>query len=236
VEKSRLGYWFPKLEAAGLPVPKTHIIKASEDELKAIWESFETSIQSGVIPLAERVKQVIEAVGYPAFLRTDLFSGKHDWEHACYITETSDIAEHLVYIAYFWECVNMVASPSDVWVVREFLPTIPHGVCRKYGHMPICKEFRFFVDGGTLLCWHPYWPEKSLCVGDAIFDDPNFSYADFCVPDSLDELITLATAAGAAVGGQWSVDLLETSRGWYITDMGEAHKSFHWDGCPHQKG
>ena len=46
------------------------------------------------------------------------------------------------------------------------------------------------------------------------------------------ELRNLASAAGKAVGGEWSVDILETRRGWYITDMAEAYKSWHWEGCP----
>ena len=39
----------------------------------------------------------------------------------------------------------------------------------------------------------------------------------------------LASQAGKACGGQWSVDLLETDRGWYITDMAEAVKSYGYD-------
>jgi hypothetical protein len=46
-------------------------------------------------------------------------------------------------------------------------------------------------------------------------------------------LTELANAAGRAVGGVWSIDLLETRRGWMVTDMAEAHKSWHeWPECP----
>lgn len=31
----------------------------------------------------------------------------------------------------------------------------------------------------------------------------------------------------------WSVDVLETRRGWFVTDMAEAARSFHWPGCEH---
>jgi hypothetical protein len=44
---------------------------------------------------------------------------------------------------------------------------------------------------------------------------------------------TFAKAAGCAVGGAWSVDILETKRGWFVTDMAEASKSFHWPECPY---
>jgi hypothetical protein len=45
---------------------------------------------------------------------------------------------------------------------------------------------------------------------------------------------TFAKAAGCAVGGAWSVDILETKRGWFVTDMAEAEKSFHWPECPYK--
>jgi hypothetical protein len=58
------------------------------------------------------------------------------------------------------------------------------------------------------------------------------------LPSSLDgkterQLTDLANAAGQAVGGAWSVDVLETRRGWYVTDMAEAASSCHeWPDCP----
>jgi hypothetical protein len=98
--------------------------------------------------------------------------------------------------------------------------------------MPICREFRFFVSGGDIKCWHPYWPLAALEQGGASFTAGNFDYAEFSRADDELTIKQLAAEAGAAVGGEWSVDILETERGWYITDMAEAHKSFHWEGCP----
>jgi hypothetical protein len=47
------------------------------------------------------------------------------------------------------------------------------------------------------------------------------------------KLTEYANSAGCAVGGAWSTDLLETRRGWMVTDMAEAHKSWHdWPDCP----
>jgi hypothetical protein len=31
------------------------------------------------------------------------------------------------------------------------------------------------------------------------------------------------------------VDILETKRGWFVTDMAEAGKSWHWPGCKNEK-
>ena len=49
-------------------------------------------------------------------------------------------------------------------------------------------------------------------------------------------LVQLATKAGRALGGSWSVDILETARGWFITDMAEADRSFHLPDCPNAEG
>jgi len=57
------------------------------------------------------------------------------------------------------------------------------------------------------------------------------NYEALCRMDDESALVMLATQAGKAVGGAWSVDILETERGWYVTDMAEAHKSSHWEGC-----
>jgi hypothetical protein len=51
--------------------------------------------------------------------------------------------------------------------------------------------------------------------------------------DTERQLTDLANAAGRAVGGAWSIDVLETRRGWYVTDMAEAASSWHeWPECP----
>jgi len=236
-DMTRLSYWFPKIQAAGLPVPKTEIIKSEDDETQAFYEL----ALDGVDPkgkmdsLVCRIRKAGEMMGFPCFLRTDHTSAKHDWERTCYLKESSDISNHMAYILNFWEMVNWMAPRCDVWVVREFLPTIPIGACPKYSNMPVCKEFRFFVDGPEVKCWHPYWPLKALNEGGAIYNSEDFSYEDFCQTPDINELRNLASAAGKAVGGEWSVDILETRRGWYITDMAEAYKSWHWEGCPNGK-
>lgn len=119
--------------------------------------------------------------------------------------------------------------------MREYLPIIPHGICRNYGNMPVCREFRFFVDDGVIRCRHPYWPDHALEQGG--LNLTLAKYNELCrLPDMNDGLEPeaidrLAEAAGRAVGGSWSIDILETKRGWFVTDMAEAHKSYHWEAC-----
>jgi hypothetical protein len=234
VDKTSLSYWFPKLEAAGLPVPKTILIKADDNEVEQIYKAGLNGEELGIDgqQLISRIKIAADSMGYPCFLRTDHTSAKHEWEETCYLPYAEAIESHVYAIINFWECIQMVAPWADVWVIRELLPTLPLGVCPRYGNFPICREFRFFVKDEEIICWHPYWPDGALRDGGAQYDK-NWDYEllTHTTDREVLELAELASAAGKAVGGEWSVDILETKNGWMLTDMAEASKSWHWPGC-----
>lgn len=238
-----LSYWFPKLQAAGLPVPRTAILRMSCAAQQAIMAGFDgkdgTPEQASELKAFCRELEYLAApLGWPVFLRTDYTSGKHEWARTCCLTRPEDIPRQVFALAGHSELAGIIGLPWDTWVVREFLPTQPWGVAPRFGNMPLCREFRFFVDGPAIACWHPYWPLEALEQGEV--DDPDVDNAVLChemgkLDDiTLNELRGLAAAAGQAVGGRWSVDLLETARGWYVTDMAEADKSWHWPDCPNK--
>jgi hypothetical protein len=235
IDKTALSYWFPKIEAAGLPVPRTAILRMPVAAQESIWAGFDGKDGTPEQYVALRtffdgVVNTASGLGYPCFLRTDHTSGKHRWRDTCFLRSGDDVPSHVFSLAEFSECSDIIGLPWDTWAVREYLPIIPFGNCPRYGDMPICREFRFFVDGGNVRCCHPYWPREALTEGGA----HRLDYAALCEQPAGYHLHVLASAAGRAVGGAWSVDLLETQRGWYITDMAEAEKSFHWEGCcPH---
>jgi hypothetical protein len=80
-----------------------------------------------------------------------------------------------------------------------------------------------------VVCEHCYWPLDALNRGGFAADVPEGWYDEFShVPDGLHEL---ASRAGAALGGDWSVDIIETTASWYVTDCAEAARSFHFEGC-----
>jgi len=229
IDKTALSYWFSKIEAAGLPVPKTKIVNITPEAEKAIWAAIDGKSSGDAWPFYCKLADAANEIGFPCFLRTGHTSNKHQWQDTCYLKSAKEIPLHVFNLVEFSLCCDFAGLPWDVWVVREFLPTIPFGVCPRYGNMPICKEFRFFVDGGEVRCYHPYWPKEALEEGGAV----NLDYEGLCrLAD--DTPFSLAVAAGAAVGGSWSVDILETRRGWFVTDMAEAEKSFHWEGCEKQ--
>jgi hypothetical protein len=96
--------------------------------------------------------------------------------------------------------------------------------------MPLCREFRFFVADGEVRCSHPYWPTEAIEQGGA---SPALS-VELARPENYGAAAELAQRVSRAIEGAWSVDILETKRGWFVTDMAEAEKSFHWEGCPAQ--
>lgn len=228
IDRTALSFWFPQLAAAGLPVPRTKIVPMPLPAQEDMWAAFDGADgKNGALPafFAEIDRTALE-FGYPVFLRTDHTSNKHFWKDTCFLTSAAAIPQHVFNLAEFSEIADMLGMPWTNWVVREMLPTIPVSVCPDYGDMPVCREFRFFVDDGVIRCRHPYWPREALEQGGAQVAD----YDAFCeLPDGLD---ALAVAAGRAVPGSWSIDLLETERGWFVTDMAEADRSYHWPSCP----
>ena len=238
-----MAYWFPKIEAAGLPVPKTFMHVMPEEAQAAVWEAFDqpgphdpTALNPALERFFEQVEASAAQIGFPIFLRTGRTSGKHEWDNTCNVKTAPELRAHIYQIAYFSECASMFGELNWTnWAVREFLPIKPYGVCPDYENMPINREFRFFAEDGKVLCHHPYWPPMALERGGAVMDAAR--YRELCDPaDDLPALIELAERASKAVGGAWSVDLLETERGWYLTDMAVASRSWHWPECPHGGG
>lgn len=230
MDKTALSYWFPNLVAAGLPVPRTTIIQMPKAAQEDIWDAFDGKEGSGgMAAFCDTLRAAMEPMGFPCFLRTDHTSGKHNWKRTCFVTDSAKVGAHVFAIAEFSECASLMGMPWDTWVVREFLPTKPLGVCPAYGDMPVCREFRYFVDGGTIRCRHPYWPPQALIDGGAEAIPP--SLYDLTGSEA-EKIARLAELAGKAVGGAWSVDILDTERGWFITDLAEASRSYHWSGCP----
>lgn len=239
VDKTALSYWFPLIQAAGVPVPRTEIIKMPEEAQQNVWNAFDGKLDGNVesfTGFCRSIEAAASNMGYPFFLRTDHTSGKHSWDKTCFVRFAQDIPTHVFAIAEFSECCSLMGLPWDVWAVREYLPIMPVGACPGYGNMPVTREFRFFVDDGVIRCRHPYWPGHAIEQGGLYLKA--IAYEDLCTPRTDEDTATidrLAQLAGKAVGGSWSIDLLETGRGWFVTDMAEANKSFHWEGCPHQE-
>jgi len=255
INKTCLSYWYPKI-CDLVPTPNTIIVDASEvditihqeycelkhrNELDKIGSEFVVIRSKEEGELAEMnwnrlVGKVIESAlkispAGPWFLRTGLTSGKHDFNRTCYVTDIEKIEYHMGSLVCFSQLCDMFGLEISKFVVREYLPVKPVFKCKAYGCMPVIREIRVFVDGGRVAYFQPYWPADAIRQGHP--DDPEWEKKIHLVQDfsSYDyaRVFGLAAACGYACTGRWSVDILETDRGWMVTDMAEAEKSYGYD-------
>lgn len=239
VDRTALSYWFPLIEKAGLPVPRTKIFKmpaAARDVILAGIDGRDGG--DGLLEFSVEMAEAIYAdpsMGFPIFLRTDHTSGKHEWDRTCFVRCDEDLPQHIWALCEYSELVDIMGLPWDTIVAREMLPTKPVATCPAYGNMPVTREFRVFVDGGEIICAHAYWPRDVITKGGAYVTPHDYRQISmFRDIAEQEEVRALARRAGVAVGGAWSVDILDTKRGWFVTDMAEAHKSWHWPACEHE--
>lgn len=225
-DKSRLSYWFPLIESAGLPVPRTKIIRLADGE--NLYDLLDGNMPACMTSLVDRIEDAAKDFGTPFFLRTDYTSAKHDWADTCCVKDVHLLSRHIAQIVEYSECVDMIALPSDVWVVREMLKTNP--AFHAFRQMPIVREFRFFVRDGSVEHTQPYWPADSITQPDC--DHWRDWLAAMSVLDNADRsvLSDMTLRANQAVPGYWSVDWLDTvDRGWVLTDMAEGDASFKYE-------
>ena len=250
-DKTRLSYWFPKLEAANLPVPYTLRTRATLEEIENLFD-----VQMGAKPdpavlcmvdriamMAQKMQFERDKAGQPFFLRTDYTSGKHNWKNTCYVSDATHdtILKHMLNILEYSVCNYL---PIDTWVIREMLPVSHYGIFRAYGNMPLAREYRFFVNDNNIERWHPYWPDDAWVRGAVKWttDYPwegngylikrNLAHLDH---NEAKDVFALARDAGAVLGGKFSVDIMATDRGWYIIDCAESEKSDHDPDCQKNK-
>jgi len=232
IQKADMSYWFPIIQKAGLPVPHTAMCEMDDDAIMFVSEAIsgEPTSQGDLFePFIARLATVAASFREPFFLRTGHTSGKHRWNHACCVRNRALLRYHVMTLVEESE-LSGIGLPYKTWFVRQMLPTVHVGTCSAYDGMPVVKEFRVFVSNGEVKCWHPYWPRKALEKGGLFLSDAQFK--SLCDPgDDIHEILNLASRAGFAVGGSWSVDIFQSNHGWYVTDMAPAEVSFHWEGC-----
>ena len=221
VNKTRLSYWWPLLEAAGIPTPKTQMVSYTEN-ISPLFDGTTPKGWDDLLANLTTAARFISQTG-PWFLRTDFGAAKHSWKNTCFITDLNKIGAHVAAIAEDHEMQFPFAPPCDNWVVREMLPTKPIFTAF-WGDMPITREFRFFVRGDEVEYAQSYWLSDAIKGNHPSKKDWRKLLAkasEFIDGGESDILYDLARRVSRAVPGVWSVDLLDTERGWFVTDMAE---------------
>jgi hypothetical protein len=211
--QNSLCYWWPKVKNLGIPVPRTII----------------TSLD------VESAGVAATHIGYPVFLRTDLCSGKHDWNQSCYVDNPSKMAHNFDKVVESNVRWQMLGINPQAAVVREFLD-LETAFTAFIGDMPINKERRYFVENGRVLCGHPYWPESAFNNHPARMAngfDWERKLARLNERDSSESILEdYAVAVSKSLEGFWSVDFAKGREGsWYLLDMALGKNSYHWPDC-----
>jgi hypothetical protein len=215
--------WLPPIVAAGLPVPRTEIVKFSPSALYPILDGQEPEAEFSI----DSIHDACRRIGYPAFLRTDLSSAKHDGPRAYRVATEKDLWR-CVYLSFESNALKDLACQNHAFLVRQFI-TIP-SVFTAFSGLPIGREWRIFASQESVLCEHFYWPQEAFerCPGlpETWKDDLN-QIAE--MSDGIEDLKQMALRAAQAVGhGSWSVDFAQDDAGkWWLIDMALAGASWH---------
>ena len=230
-DRTCLSWWFPKLVQAGLPVPETRYIAVNHARLIG-EEMYENHGQSVSRPMAEMLCGLAmdDQIGFPCFLRTGHFSGKHDWRRTCFVESPDHMLGNMASLAVMQECCGCHPPNNlSVWVVRRILPTKTIVRCEGYGGFPLTREIRVFVEDGHVAYTAPYWPDGAIEQGKPEHNEWSLDSVQSFTDEELADVTALAAKAGEACGGRWSVDVLDTEEGWYVTDLAIAESSYGFD-------
>lgn len=222
-----LRYWYPKVKDI-VPTPETSIIFADEIEFIKMLDG--ESIDGFAEFLSEFKRAIVVIGGVPCFIRTGHTSGKHDWENTCFLQNISKLSHHVFKLVEFSFMADLFGLPVNTWVARELLPTKPQFKAF-WGNMPITRELRLFVDDGKIVHRQPYWPAEAIegHCSELGWEEKMIEIQRFDDTDEMLELERMTIEINKAVPGYWSVDWLDTERGWYMIDMALGENSYKWD-------
>src|SRR4051794_24339433 len=88
-----LSHWFPKIEAAGLPVPETRMVTTGPN--LALISLLDGETPAGYEEFMAELRAAVVAIGTPCFLRTGQGSDKHSWQDTCYLEDAGELPMHV---------------------------------------------------------------------------------------------------------------------------------------------
>jgi hypothetical protein len=224
-------YWWPKVEGLkGIRKPKTIFVLTDTMKCREFLD------RKGW-PLDQvELSATCDQIGYPVFMRTDHFSGKHSWSDTCFVESREHLLGNLFRLL---DESAMADLPVDAIAIREYIPMLTLFYAF-HGQMPVNPEIRFFARDGRIECWHWYWiPDAIKKSGAPVFDavgrelneDEWFEVLSAFVHEDLHENNRPTEAAktvAAQFEGYWSIDFcLSESGEWVLIDMAEGEKSWH---------
>lgn len=196
------------------------------------------------------------------FIKTGTFSSKFDFRNAHVVSakEVRELGEYLLFISNMAvQMASPLSSPAiygvsttNEWVVREYIPDVENNPCI-YKGMPLRTEYRVFVDFDSceILGISPYWEPEMMKkrFGTGRDKDSPHQFHDYVIfkahekklmeryEANKDEITNRLQAMLPDFGmtGQWSVDIMQSGKEFYIIDMATAATSALSDCVPKGK-
>lgn len=221
--KNEFRYWFPVVSDLKLNcrVPETQYFEYPYENLRAVGQE-----QPSLCDFSKEVKTIsdfADKVGYPVFIKTGLFSGKHDWKNTCEVRRYEDIEEHILNLLYANICVG--CDGSLTLVVREMVET--SSTFTAFDGMPVTEEWRLFSKDGETYAYQPYWPEEAIVTPSIDNWKEELAKLKNISEEDLARLVEDANKVSKTLGGGWSVDFLKDTNGdFWVIDMAEDTMSY----------
>jgi hypothetical protein len=235
IEKANIAYWFPKLQASGVPVPETVIRQTDADLFKMLDLAADPAVTKFILQLRELAR----GFNGPVFLRSGHTSAKHSWNDSCCVTNPNSIGSHMREIVEF-SAMATPSMPVQTWALREFLQ-LETAFTAFHGDMPINVERRFFISPMKIYCSHPYWPAEAVEQGGSSDPDWREKLAGMNTIHPMDQArlefycFQIMRSNQFEVDDAWSVDFAKDQQGhWWAIDMAPAGRSWHWPDCEHK--
>ncbi len=220
-------FWLPKLQQAGVLTPTTTMVEA-ECELDGLLDG---RIPDKYGAFIKRMVAACDSMGYPCFVRTAWFSGKHRYRDTCLIPARECVHRHIAALVEESALVDIIGLPTHLWAVRKFLDLAAK--FQAFHGLPIGCERRYFLADGEVRCHHPYWPPDAIAEA---YHDPPLPDDWLALLDELSieddyqvaDLIAKSRKVARCFKGSWSLDWARDKTGtWWAIDMAPGDRSWH---------
>jgi hypothetical protein len=228
-DKNSLLYWYPKVKDLGIATPKTEIVLVSEKEKEHYYN------RGGCFRLSRLEKEIENTIKknfkFPVFIRTDHYSGKHDWKETSYVESSNKLKYNLDGLIAQSKLINTIFGglPLNAIVVREFIKM--DSKYNAWGGMPVNPERRYFTDNKKVICHHPYWIEEAIMRGTKPFPKDWKSILAGMneeTKEEIDLLTSYSEKVANVLDGFWSVDFCKAKDSrWILIDCAEGARSWH---------
>ncbi len=228
MDKTSMLYWWPLVKDLGIPVPKTEMILIKPEDAFAILDGD----FSGLNKVWPTVQEKGKEIGFPLFMRTDLYSAKWSWKDTCFIETEKDLNRNIFQLIDGGSAFG--DTPTNAIVLREYIP-MDSLFTAFWGKMPVNHEFRYFIRNGEVLCSHWYW------IAGAIRDNTDEKDWQRLLEQGEkkphDILNDYALKVASVLPEFWSVDFCLAKDGrWVLIDLAEGKKSWHPEDCKYAEG